>query len=267
MTRIKISIAFLLALYAAAAAAPLLSTHDPFQTEVTAQQRLLAPSRAHWLGTDELGRDVYSRMVYGGRVSLTVGLLAVVVALVIGVTVGALAGYFGGWVDACLMRLVEILICFPVFFLILMVIAFLGPSIIHVVLIIGATSWMGLARLVRAEILSLKERPFVLAERALGADWARILFLHLLPNASAPILVAATLGVAGAILTESALSFLGLGVQIPTPSWGNILSQGRYFIDRAWWLTFFPGMMIFATVFAWNVLGEALRDRWDPRHE
>ncbi len=226
---------------------------------------LQPPSGAHPLGTDDLGRDVLSRVVYGARVSMKVGFVAVGIATTIGLVIGLLSGFYGRWVDAVLMRLVDIMLCFPTFFLILSVIAFLSPSIVNIMAVIGLTGWMGVARLVRAETLSLKERDFVSAARAQGAGTLRIVFRHILPNALAPILVAATLGVAGAILTESALSFLGIGVQPPTPSWGNILTVGKNYIEFAWWLSLFPGLAILVTVLGYNLLGEGIRDAVDPR--
>jgi peptide/nickel transport system permease protein len=226
---------------------------------------LRPPSAAHPLGTDDLGRDVLARMAHGARISLSVGFVAVGLATLIGLVVGLLSGFYGGRIDAVLMRLVDMMLCFPAFFLILSVIAFIGPSIWNIMIIIGLTGWMGVARLVRAETLSLKERDFVAAARAQGAGDARIIFRHVLPNTLAPILVAATLGVAGAILTESALSFLGIGVQPPTPSWGNILTAGKDNIEYAWWLSLFPGLAILFTVLGYNLLGEGIRDAADPR--
>lgn len=255
----------ILIMFAMAVFAPIVAPHDPFKTDLSADAKLQPPSRAHWLGTDDLGRDVASRMIYGARVSLTVGLVAVAIMMLIGVTLGAIAGYYGRWPDAVIMRVVEIMLCFPTIFLILMILAFLGPSIINVMVVIGLTSWAGLCRLVRAEFLSLKERDYVLAARALGASNWRIIFRHILPNATAPIFVSATLSVGAAILTESALSFLGLGVQIPTPSWGNVLTTGKYYIESAWWLTLFPGLAILITVLSYNMLGEGLRTLLDPR--
>jgi peptide/nickel transport system permease protein len=243
--------------------APLLTPYEP--DALDAYQVLLAPSGQHWFGTDELGRDVFTRVLYGARISLKVGFVSVGIAVLIGTLVGLLAGYYGRWLDSLLMRLVDIMLCFPTFFLILAVIAMLEPSIWYIMAVIGLTSWMGVARLVRAEVLSLRERDFVTAARALGASDRRIIFRHVLPNALAPVLVAATLGVAGAILTESALSFLGIGVQPPTPSWGNILTSGKDYIEFAWWLSLFPGLAILVTVLAYNLLGEGLRDALDPR--
>jgi peptide/nickel transport system permease protein len=244
-------------------AAPLLSRNNPNEQHLT--ERLQGPSARHWFGTDDLGRDVFSRMLYGGRVSLRVGLLAVSISVIVGTLIGLTAGYFGGAVDAVLMRLVDIVLCFPTIFLILMVIAFLEPSLWNVMAVIGFTSWPGLARLVRGETLSLRERDFILAARGLGLSSPRILFVHLLPNLAVPILVSATLGVGGAILTESALSFLGLGVQPPMASWGNILTSGKDYLHVAWWLSVFPGLSILITVLALNLFGEGLRDVLDPR--
>lgn len=246
-----------------ALAAPWCAPRDPMEQNLS--QRLRPPSAAHWMGTDDLGRDVASRMMVGARVSLTVGLLAVGLSVLLGAAVGLLAGYHGGWVDTVLMRAVDVLLCFPTIFLILMVIAFLEPNIWNVMAIIGLTSWMGLARLVRGELLSLRERDFVWSARGLGLSTARILFVHLLPHLLSPIAVAATLGVGGAIMTESALSFLGLGVQPPAPSWGNMLSAGKDYLHVGWWLSLFPGLAIFVTVLGFNMLGEGLREHWDPR--
>ncbi len=252
-----------LVLFGVSLSAPFISPHDPNQFHL--KRVLEPPSPSHPLGTDELGRDVLARMIYGARISLKVGFVAVGIATLIGIVLGALAGYYAGWVDAVIMRLVDIMLCFPSFFLILAVIALLEPSIWNIMAVIGLTSWMGVARLVRAELLSLKEREFVTAARALGAHDLRIIFRHLLPNAMAPVLVSATLGVAGAILTESALSFLGIGVQPPTPSWGNILTAGKDNIEVAWWLSVFPGLAILITVLAYNLFGEGLREALDPR--
>ncbi|MBF8258937.1 MAG: peptide ABC transporter, membrane protein [Actinobacteria bacterium] len=239
------------------------SGHDPNRIDVL--KVLQPPSAGHPLGTDELGRDVLARMAYGARISLKVGFVAVGIATCIGLLVGLFSGFYGGLADAVLMRFVDIMLCFPTFFLILAVIAFLEPSIYIIMIVIGVTGWMGVSRLVRAETLSLKERDFVAAARAQGAGDARIIFRHILPNTLAPVLVAATLGVAGAILTESALSFLGIGVQPPTPSWGNILTAGKDNIEFAWWLSVYPGLAILLTVLGYNLLGEGIRDAVDPR--
>jgi len=250
-------------LFALSFLAPIITPYDP--SHLDAWHVLLPPSVRHWCGTDELGRDVFTRMIYGARVSLKVGFAAVGIAVFIGTAIGLVAGFYGGWLDSLLMRLVDIMLCFPTFFLILAVIAMLEPSIWYIMIIIGLTGWMGVARLVRAEVLTIREREFVLAARGLGASDLRIIVRHILPNAFSPVLVAATLGVAGAILTESALSFLGIGVQPPTPSWGNILTAGKDYIEFAWWLSLFPGLAILVTVLAYNLVGEGLRDALDPR--
>lgn len=241
-----------------ALAAPVLSPYDPQAPNV--HSILMPPSSAHLLGTDELGRDLLSRMIWGSRISLSVGFVSVGIMLLIGVTVGSLAGYYGGWTDSLLMRTVDIMLCIPTFFLILTVIAFVSPSIWAIMAVIGATGWMDVSRLVRAEILSVKQRDFIAAARVQGIPDLPIILRHILPNAVSPVLVAAVLNVAGAILTESALSFLGLGVQPPTPSWGNILTAGRDVVVTAWWLSLFPGLAILATVMGFNLLGEALRE-------
>jgi len=236
---------------------------DPSAIDIS--QGLLPPGGQHPLGTDDLGRDVLARMLYGARISLLVGFVAVGISCLIGIVIGSLAGFYGGLIDAVIMRFVDIMLCFPTFFLILAVIAFLNPSIWNIMIVIGLTSWMGVARLIRAEFLSLRQRDFVLAAQALGASDARLIFRHILPNAMSPVLVSATLGVAGAILTESALSFLGIGVQPPTPSWGNMLITGKQTLGSAWWLSVFPGLAILITVLGYNLLGEGIRDALDPR--
>ncbi len=255
---IIILLVFLLAMLA-----PLIAPYDP--NEINVKAILLGPSMQHWMGTDGLGRDVLSRMLHGGRISLLVGLVAVGISTLIGILLGAIAGFYRGWVDICIMRLVDVMLSIPSFFLILAVIAFLTPSIINIMIVIGLTSWMGVARLVRAEFLSLREREYVLASRTLGARDYRIIFTHLLPNSLTPIIVSAVLGVAGAVLMESGLSFLGLGVQAPQASWGNILTDGKEYIQFAWWLSLFPGLAILITVLGYNLLGEGLRDALDPR--
>ena len=243
--------------------APFLAPYDPLAIDV--EHVLEPPSFRHPLGTDLLGRDLLSRMIYGTRVSLEVGLVAVGISLGVGTILGALAGYYGGWVDTIISRLIDIMLCFPSIFLILAVIAYLEPSILNIMIVIGLTSWMGVARLVRAEFLSLREREFVLSAKLAGASDLRIIFHHLLPNALPPILVAATLGVGNAILIESALSFLGLGVQPPTPSWGNLLTEGKSCLEVAWWLSVFPGLAILFTVLTFNLLGETLQEVTNPR--
>ena len=229
--------------------APWIAPYDPAAYDLDAV--LMPPSPAHLLGTDDLGRDVFSRLLYGARVSLWVGFVAVGISVAVGVFLGLLAGYFGGWVDEIIMRGVDVMLCFPSFFLILSVIAFLDSSLVNIMAVIGLTSWMGVARLVRAETLSLRERDFVAASKLAGASPARVLL--------------ATLGVAGAILVESSLSFLGLGVQPPNPSWGNMLMDGKATLEIAPWLSLYPGLAILITVLGYNLLGESLRDLLDPR--
>jgi len=243
--------------------APWIAPYDP--TDIDVSVILMPPSWQHWCGTDTLGRDVLSRMLYGARVSLAVGFVAVGISLVLGLILGAVAGFFGGRTDSILMRITDMVLCFPTFFLILAVIAFLEPSIWNIMIVIGLTSWMGVARLVRAEFLSLSRREFVLAAYSLGAGPIRLMWRYLLPNAMGPILVSAILGIAGAVLIESGLSFLGLGVQPPDASWGNILTDGKDNIQIAWWLSVYPGMAILTTVLGYNLLGEGLRDYFDPK--
>jgi len=243
--------------------APWIAPYDP--THIDVRSILLPPSWQHWCGTDTLGRDVFSRMLYGARISLAVGFVAVGLSMLIGVALGAWAGYAGGRVDNMMMRLTDMVLCFPTFFLILAVIAFLEPSIWNIMIVIGLTSWMGVTRLVRAEFLSLRGREFILAAKSLGVSPLRLIWKYLLPNAMGPIMVSAVLGVAGAVLVESGLSFLGLGVQPPNPSWGNILTDGKDNIQLAWWLSLYPGLAILITVLGYNLLGEGLRDLFDPK--
>ena len=246
-----------------AAIAPLIAPYDPNAIDVKAI--LLAPSQLHLMGTDGLGRDVFSRMLYGARISLMVGFVAVGIATLIGIVLGAIAGFYRGWVDTLIMRTVDVMLSIPTFFLILAVIAFLSPSIWNIMIVIGLTSWMGVTRLVRAEFLSLRNREFVLAAQALGAKDLRLIFGHLLPNSLTPIIVSSILGIASAVLVESGLSFLGLGVQAPQASWGNILTDGKEYIQFAWWLSLFPGLAILLTVLGYNLLGDGLRDAYNPR--
>lgn len=225
------------------------------------------PSSKHILGTDEQGRDLASRMVLGTRVSIVVGFVAVAIYVSIGIFVGAIAGYYGGRVDFIISRIIEIVICFPTFFLILTILALVdNPGLLEIMVVIGLTSWTGIARIVRGEFLKLREADFVMASHATGARDLWIIFRHILPNAMAPVLVSATFGIASTILVESSLSFLGFGVQPPTPSWGDILSQSRDFMDFAWWLTLTPGFAIFITITAYNLVGEGIQDALNPKN-
>ncbi len=247
----------------AALFAPWLAPYDP--TELHLDSILYPPCSRFPLGTDALGRDVYSRLLFGARVSMWIGFISVGIATAIGIFWGLLAGYFSGLTDELIMRGVDIMLCFPSFFLILAVIVFLEPSLSNIMIVIGLTSWMGVARLVRAETLSLRSRDFVSAARISGVSSTNILVRHILPNALAPVLVSATLGIAGAILVESSLSFLGLGVQPPDPSWGNMLLEGKDVLEIAPWMSLCPGFSILITILGYNLLGESLRDMLDPR--
>lgn len=235
--------------------------------DVDVANRLHPPDAQHHFGTDELGRDVLARMIHGARVSLTVGLLATAMSLVVGSFLGAIAGYYGGVADWLVSRLIEIVLCFPLLFLALAIVAFFGPSVWTILIALGLTTWTSEARFVRGEFLRIREMEFAYAARASGARDARIIFRHLLPNALAPVLVSASFGVAYAILTESALSFLGLGVPLPTATWGSILSSAKQYIEYAWWLVVFPGVAIFLTVAAFNIIGDRFRDALDPRSD
>ncbi len=223
------------------------------------------PSLQHPLGTDEVGRDILARLIYGGRISLAVGLLAMVVSISLGVVLGALSGYFGGLVDGAIMRVTDVMMSVPSIFLMIAFSVFFGPSVRTIILAIGLLNWMGVARIVRSSFLSLKEQEFVTAARCVGAPNRRIIWLHILPNAVAPVVVAATLTIGSAILTETAVSYLGMGIQPPTPSWGNMLKNAQDVIWKAPWVATFPGMMIFITTLCINFAGDALRDALDPR--
>jgi len=245
--------------------APVISPYTPSEQNVF--ERLQAPSLTHFFGTDDLGRDVFTRMIFGARISLAVGFISVFIILVIGTFLGIVSGYYGGKIDYIIMRFTDIVLCFPTFFLIILVIAFIEPNIYNVMIVIGVTSWPGLARLVRAEVLSLKEREFILVSKMMAISNIKIFFVHILPNIISPLMVYSSLAIGGAILTESALSFLGLGVQPPMPSWGQILTSGKDYIYMAWWLSLFPGIAILVTVLAFNLVGEAIRDIFDPKEE
>lgn len=253
----------ILLLSLAAIFSSLLTPYDP--DAINLNEIYQPPSWQHPFGTDMNGRDVFARVLFGARISMSVGFISSGLAGLIGVLIGAIAGFFGGKIDNMLMRFVDLILCIPSFFLLLMVIAMLEPNIYNVMIVIAITSWPGLARMVRAEVLSVRERDYVQAAIALGIGRWRIIWRHIIPNVMAPVFVAVTLGVAAAILVESGLSFLGLGVQPPTPSWGNILAQGRSVMQFAWWMTLFPGLAIFVTVLGYNLVGEGLRDALDPR--
>lgn len=267
-TRNRLAVAGLIVivlLYGVSAAAPLLMTHAPDQ--ITFGARNLPPSSDHWMGTDRNGRDVYSRLVKGGQVSLATGFAAVALVMTIGTALGAASGFFGGLVDAAIMRFTDILLSIPLILLLILAASLFRPSLTTTIVVIGVSSWPGAARLVRGQFMAIKNLEYVTAARAIGADPMRIMSRHLFPNSLAIIIVETTLWLSYAILLEASLSFLGLGVQIPTPSWGNMLRDGQSeLLFGAWWLTMFPGLAIFITVLAFNLLGDGLRDAFDPRY-
>ena len=253
----------LLAIVLAALLAPLISPYDPIKT--SQRTSLEAPSLAHLMGTDRFGRDVLTRVLWGGRLSLPVGFVSVVIAAVVGVALGLIAGYYGGRLDAVIMRFVDLLLAFPGILLALAIVAVLGASLLNLMIAVGIASIPDYVRITRGTVLSVKEREFILAARTVGIRDSAIILRHILPNVLAPLIVLATLGMAAAIITASALSFLGLGIKPPTPEWGNMLAEGREFLQHAWWVAFFPGLAIMLTVFAINLLGDGLRDALDPR--
>lgn len=245
--------------------APAVAPYDPTAQNDVAATQFLAPSAAHPMGTDLFGRDVLSRVIYGARISLTIGFLAVGLSITLGTLMGAVAGYFGGWIDTLLMRFTDTVLAFPRLILLILIVAIFRPSLLLIILVLGLTQWPGTARIVRGEVLSLREREFVQAARALGFGRARIILRHIVPNVLAPVIVAATLGIGNTIVLEAGLSFLGLGVQPPTPSWGSMVADGRDNLINAWWVATFPGLTIVATVLAFNLVGDGLRDALDPR--
>jgi len=257
----------LLVLTAGAVAAPVVAANDPYKVDISAYRS--GPAANHPLGTDSSGRDVFSRLLYAGRVSLSVGLVAVAIYTLIGVILGAFSGFYGGWLDSCIMRLADIVLSFPALILIITVVSVLGPSIYNIMIVIGLLGWPPIARIVRALFLSLREREFVLASRTVGVSNGGIIFRHMLPNALAPVIVAATFGMANAILLEAGLSFLGLGVQPPTPSWGNMLkdAQSLTVLESMPWLWIPPGTMIALAVLSINFIGDGLRDALDPHYQ
>jgi ABC-type dipeptide/oligopeptide/nickel transport system permease subunit len=263
--RARFGLAVVVLLILGALLAPFIARHDPTTIDLT--NTLAAPSGVHWLGTDVQGRDVWARLVYGARVSLTVGVVSQALSLILGVAAGLVAGFYGKWVDDVVMRLADITLAFPTLLLLIAMAAALQPSLGTVMLTIGVVGWAGMARLVRGQVLVVRQTEYVQAERALGAGDLRIMLRHVLPNVIAPVVIAATLGVAGAIMAEAALSFLGLGVQPPTPSWGAMIADGRDLsqLRGAPWTSLFPGLAIGAAVLGFNLLGDALRDALDPR--
>jgi peptide/nickel transport system permease protein len=252
-------------LYVATLLGAYLTPHDPIAIGDVAATRHLPPSLDHLMGTDRFGRDVLTRVLFGARISLAIGFIAIAISITLGTLIGAVAGYFGGVVDTILMRFVDMLISFPRLVLLIAVIALFEPSISLVIAVLGLTLWPSTARIVRGEVLSLRERDFIQAARVLGLGAPRIIFRHIIPNVMGPVIVAATLGLGNIILIEAGLSFLGFGVQPPTPSWGNMINDGREFMVTAWWVSTFPGLAIVLTVVAFNLVGDGLRDALDPR--
>jgi len=261
-----VGLIMLVLLYLVAILTPLITPLDPLaQAENLVDGRFLGMSEAHLLGTDEYGRDVFTRLLYGARISLTIGLLAMGIAVTIGTLVGSVAGYLGGYVDAVVMRFVDMVISFPRLILLLTIVAVFRPSFSLIVVVLGLTLWPATARIVRGEVLSLREREFVQAAQALGYSKRRIILKHLIPNALAPVIVAATLGVGNTIVLEAGLSFLGVGLPSSTPSWGNMVADGQEVMLNAWWIATFPGLAIVFTVLSFNLVGDGLRDALDPR--
>lgn len=245
--------------------ANVIANYDNVVIKQNLSQRLQAPSAAHWLGTDEFGRDIFARLVHGTRVSLQVGIIAVGISIVIGGILGAIAGYYGGKLDNIIMRIMDIFLAVPSILLAIAIVSALGPSILNLMLAISISSVPSYARIVRASVLSIRDQEFIEAAKAIGASNARIIFRHIIPNSLAPVIVQATLGVASAILSTAGLSFIGLGIQPPAPEWGSMLSGGRQYLRYAWWVTTFPGVAIMITILSLNLLGDGLRDALDPR--
>lgn len=243
--------------------APVISSYDPTKTSIL--DRYAAPSSEHWMGTDDLGRDQFTRILYGGQISILIGLLSVLISIFIGTIIGALAGFFGGWVDNVCMRFTDFALAFPSLFLLILLVSVYGSQFWIIVLVIGGLRWMSTARLVRGSFLSIKEKEYIEAARATGVGNFRTVTKHIMPNALGPLIVTATLGMAGGIIAESSLSFLGLGIQKPLASWGNMLQDAQDVVTTAPWLAFFPGLMIFLTVLSINFIGDGLRDALDPR--
>jgi peptide/nickel transport system permease protein len=246
-----------------AAFGPWIAPKDPL--EMILADQFLPPSREHWMGTDDFGRDIMSRLIYGTRQSLMVGVVSVTIGAVVGMTVGLLAGYFGGAFDMASQRIIDVMLAFPDLLLALAIVAVLGPSLINVMIAVGVGSIPLYARLIRGQVLSLKQKEYVESAHASGAKSPRIIFVHILPNSLSPLIVVASLGFAGAVLTGAALSFIGMGAQPPSPEWGAMLSSGRSYLRHEWWIATFPGLALAITAFGFNLLGDGLRDALDPR--
>lgn len=260
-----VALVILILLIISAVFAPFITSYGFNDLDFLAKKK--PPSAAHILGTDQLGRDIFSRLLYGGRISLSVGIVAVAIRVFLGIILGTIAGYYGGKVDAVIMRIADIFMCFPFLLICITIIALLGSSIFYVMVVLGVLGWPSIARIIRGQILTLREQEFMEAAEALGIRDSRKMFKHLLPNTMASVIVFATIGMAGAILTEAALSFLGMGVSPPTPSWGNMIQAARsmYALENQWWLWMPPGIAIFVTVMCFNILGDGLRDALDPK--
>jgi peptide/nickel transport system permease protein len=258
-------IGFVVILYAITLLAPFLAPYDPIATGDIVRTSHLPPSAAHWFGTDRLGRDVLSRAIFGARISLSIGFIATAISITVGTLLGALAGYIGGRVDEAIMRFTDVVLAFPRLILLILVVALFQPSIAIIIVVLGLTQWPGTTRIVRGDVLSLREREFIQAARALGFGRARIILRHVIPNVMAPIIVTATLGVGNTIVLEAGLSFLDLGPPPPTPTWGGLVAAGKDTLLNAWWVATFPGLIIVAVVLAFNLVGDGLRDALDPR--
>lgn len=245
--------------------APILAPYDPHLIKDVVNTRYQAPSFTHLFGTDSLGRDLFSRALFGARISLSIGILSVLISMSLGTVYGAVAGYFGGVIDNVLMRFVDVIMAFPIFFLMLLLVGVFDASILMLILILGFTSWAGTARYIRGEILSLREREFIESSRAIGLPSHLIIWRHLIPNALSPVLVSATLMVGGMITAEAGLSFLGIGIRPPTPSWGNMISEGQEAVFTGWWIAFFPGLLLTITILSFNLLADGLRDALDTK--
>ena len=260
-----VGLAIIILLYLVALLAPLIAPHDPIAQEDIARTGFQPPGGTNVLGTDRFGRDVLSRIIYGSRISLSIGFIATALSITIGTLLGAAAGYFSGKVDTLIMRFTDVVLAFPRLVLLIMIVALFGPSITMIILVLGLTQWPGTTRIVRGDVLSLREREFIHAAQALGMSRARIMMRHLIPNVLAPVIVTATLGIGNTIVMEAGLSFLGLGVQPPTPTWGSMVAEGRDNLLGAWWVATFPGLTIVMVVLAFNLVGDGLRDALDPR--